>query len=95
MTKDPNTSKLNIGFTKHITNALNEAKEERLKFEASISRKLQDGWDPTIRIIVNDFDCNDLCDLGSSFSVMPTSLNDMFGETNIYLTSIRIFCQFL
>ena len=58
MAKDPNASKINIAFTKHITNALIEAREERLKLEASIPRKLQDGWEPTIRIIVNDFDCN-------------------------------------
>ena len=44
MAKDPNASKLNIGFTKHITNALIEAREERLKLEASIPIKLQDGW---------------------------------------------------
>ena len=44
--KDPNASKINITFTKHITNALIEAKEERLKLEGSIPRKLQDGWEP-------------------------------------------------
>ena len=52
LAKDPNTSKVNIAFTKYITNALIEAKEERLKLEASIPRKLQDGCDPTIRIKV-------------------------------------------
>ena len=69
--KDPNDSKINIAFTKHIINALIEAKEERLKLEASISRKLQDGWEPTIRILANDFGCNALCDLGASSSIMP------------------------
>ena len=49
LAKDPNASKINIAFTKHITNALIEAKEERLKLEASIPRKLQDGWEPTDR----------------------------------------------
>ena len=77
LAKDPNASKLNIAFTKHITNALIEAQEERLKFEAFIPRKLQDGWEPTIRIRVNDFDCNALCDLGASSSIMPKSLYDM------------------
>ena len=72
--KDPNASKLHIAFTKHITNALIEAKEERLKLEASIPRKLQYGWDPTIIIRVNDFYCNALCDLGTSSSVMPKKL---------------------
>ena len=74
MAKDPNASKLNIAFTKHITNALIEAKEERLKLEASIPRKLQDGWEPTIRIIVSDFDCNALCDLGASSSIMTSTM---------------------
>ena len=69
MTKDPHASKLNIAFTKHITNALIEAREERLTLEASIPRKLQDGWEPTIRIRVNDFYCNALCDLGASSSI--------------------------
>ena len=77
LAKDPNASKINIAFTKHITNALIEAKEERLKHEASIPRKIQDGWEPTIRIRVNDFDCNALCDLGASSSIMPKSLYDM------------------
>ena len=77
MAKDPNASKMNIAFTKHITNALTEAKEERLKLEASILRKLQDGGEPTIRIRVNDFYCNALCDLGASSSIMPKSLYDM------------------
>ena len=60
-----------------MTNALIESKEERLKLEDSIPRKLQDGWEPTIRIRVNDFDCNALCDLGASSSIMPKSLYDM------------------
>ena len=77
MAKYHNASKLNIGFTKHITNALIEAREERLKLDASIPRKLQNGWEPTIRIRVNDFDCNALCDLGVSSSIIPRSLYDM------------------
>ena len=51
--------------------------EERLKLEASIPSRLQDGCEPTIRIRVNDFDCNALCDLGASSSIMPKSLYDM------------------
>ena len=71
MAKYPNASKLNIGFTKHITNALIEAREERLKIDVSIPKKLQDGWEPTIKIKINYFDCNALCDLGASSAVMP------------------------
>ena len=39
LAKDPNASKMNIALTKHITNALIETKEERLKLESSIPRK--------------------------------------------------------
>ena len=77
LAKDPNASKMNIAFTNHITNALIEAKEARFKLEASIPRKLQDGWETTIIIRVTDFDCNALCDLGASSSIMPKSLYDM------------------
>lgn len=45
--------------------------------QASIPRKLQDGWEPNIRIRVNDFDCNALCDLGASSFVMTKSLYGM------------------
>ena len=64
-------------FTKHITNARMQVTEEKLKHEASIPRKLEDGWEPIIRMKVNDFDCNVLCDLGASISVMPKKLYDM------------------
>ena len=36
--------------------------EEKLKHEASIPRKLDDGCEPIIKMKVNDFDCNALCD---------------------------------
>ena len=38
MAKDPDASKINIAFTKHVTNAVIEAKEERLELEASLPR---------------------------------------------------------
>src|SRR3954469_24184964 len=44
MSRDPRTSTLNLAFTEHITNALIKAREEKLKLEASIPRKLEDGW---------------------------------------------------
>ena len=40
LAKDPNASKINMAFTKHIINALIETKEERLKLEASIPKKI-------------------------------------------------------
>ncbi|KAK1663222.1 hypothetical protein QYE76_051381 [Lolium multiflorum] len=77
LAKSPNASVINLAFTKHITNALIKAREEKLKLETSIPRKLDDGWEPIIKMKVNDFDCNALCDLGASISVMPKKIYDM------------------
>ena len=76
MAKDPHTSSLNIAFTRHITNALVKAREEKLRLEVSTPRKLEDGWDPMIKIKINinNFMCHDLCDIGASASVMPETL---------------------
>ena len=46
MSRDPHTSTLSLAFTEHITNALIKDREEKLRLEASIPRKLEDGWDP-------------------------------------------------
>src|ERR1041384_7859715 len=78
MSRDPHTSTLNLAFTKHITNALIKAREEKLRIEASIPRNLDDGWDPMIKIKLNNFSCYALCDVGASTSVMPKRMYDMF-----------------
>jgi hypothetical protein len=77
MAKDPHTSSLNIAFTEHITNALIKAREEKLKLETSIPRKLEDGWDPMVKIKLNNFSCFALCDVGASASVLPKRMYDM------------------
>ena len=77
LAKSSNASAMNMAFTKHITNALMQVREEKLKLKASIPRKLEDGWDPIIKMKVDDFDCNALCDLGASISVMPRKVYDM------------------
>src|ERR1041385_4929355 len=77
MSRDPHTSTLNLAFTKHITNALIKVREEKLRLEASIPRKLEDGWDPMIKIKLNNFSCYALCDVGASASVMPKRMYDM------------------
>src|ERR1041385_571823 len=74
----PYTSTLNLAFMENITNALIKAREEKLRIEASIPRKLNDGWDPMIKIILNNFSCYALCDVGASTSVMPKRIFDMF-----------------
>src|SRR4051812_45064289 len=50
MARDPHTSTLNLAFMEHIANALIKAREERLRLEASIPRKLEDGWDPISKL---------------------------------------------
>ena len=40
LAKTPNSSKMNLAFAKHITNALIELRGERLKCEFTIPRKL-------------------------------------------------------
>src|SRR4051812_6268825 len=72
-----NASEINMAFTKHITNAIMQIREEKLKHEASIPKKLEDGWKPIIRMKVDEFDYNALCDLGASISVMPRKIYDM------------------
>src|ERR1041385_4707459 len=77
MSRDPHTSTLNLAFTEHITNTLIKVREEKLRLEASIPRKLEDGWDPMIRIKLNNFSCYALCDVGASTSIMPKRMYDM------------------
>jgi hypothetical protein len=71
LTLSPNASSMNVAFTKHITNALMKIREEKLKQKVSITKKLEDGWEPIIHMTVNDFDCHALRDLGASISIMP------------------------
>jgi hypothetical protein len=75
----PNASSLNVAFTNHISNALMKIREEKLKQKASITKKLEDGWEPIIDMHVNGFYCHPLCDLGASISIMPRKIYDMLG----------------
>ena len=77
MSRDPHTSTLNLAFMEHITSALIKVREEKLRLEASIPRKLEDGWDPMIKIKLNNFSFFALCDVGASTSVMPKRMYDM------------------
>jgi hypothetical protein len=79
LARSPNASAMNMAFKKHITNALMQIREEKLKQNVSIPRKLEDGWEPIIKMKVNYFDCNALCDLSASISVMPRKIYDMLG----------------
>src|SRR3954462_13800411 len=75
--KTPHTSTLYIVFTKHITNALITAREEKLKLVVSIPRKLEDGWDSMVKIKLNIFSCFALCDVGASVSILPKRMYNM------------------
>src|SRR4051812_49474598 len=78
MSRDPHTSTLNLAFTEHITNALIKAREEKLRVESSIPRKLEDGWDLMIKIKLNNLSCYALCHVEASTFVMPKRMYDMF-----------------
>src|SRR4051812_25798928 len=77
MPRDRHTSTLKLAFKEHITNAIIKVREEKLRLEASIPRKLEDGWDPMIKIKLNNFSCYALCDVGASASVLPKRMYDM------------------
>jgi hypothetical protein len=77
LARSPIASSMNMAFTKHITNALMQIREEKLKQKVFIPKKLEDCWEPIIKMKVNDFDCNALCDLGASISVRPRKIYDM------------------
>jgi hypothetical protein len=79
LSRSPNASSMNVAFTKHITNALMQIREDKLKQKVSIPKKLEDGWEPIIEMNVNDFDFHALCDLGASISIMPRKFYDMLG----------------
>jgi hypothetical protein len=65
--RSPNACAMNMAFTKYITNALMQIREDKLKPNVSIPRKLEDSWEPIIKMNVNDFDCNALCALVQVF----------------------------
>ena len=46
----PHAYSQNKAFTKHIIDALMQSYDEKLNLEVSIPRKLNDEWEPTIKI---------------------------------------------
>ena len=53
--------------------------KKKLELEVSIPRKLNDEWEPTIKIRIKDHECFALCDLGASVSTTPKTLCDFLG----------------
>jgi hypothetical protein len=81
---------MNVAFTKHITNALMQIREEKLKQKVSIPKKLEDGWEPIIEMNVNDFDCHALCDLGAIiYYIIKTTNNQRWRFVTVKLSSIN------
>ena len=80
MSRDPHTSTLNLAFTEHITDALIEVREDKLRLECSIPRKLEDSWDPMIKIKLNNFSCFALCDVGASTLLEFTNLSSALAD---------------
>ena len=52
---------------------------KKLNLEVSIPRKLNDEWEPTIKIRIKDHEWFALCDLGASVSTIPKTLCDILG----------------
>jgi hypothetical protein len=87
----PSAYEQNKAFTKHFIEAMIKAHGEKLELEVSISRKLHDEWEPTIEINIKDYECNGLCDLGSSVSTIPKSLCDVLGLTDMDECSLNLY----
>ena len=51
---------------------------------------MHDEWEPNIKIKINKYECNALCDLGASVSTIPKSLCDVLGLTNIQDCSLNL-----
>ena len=49
----PHAYSQNIAFTKHIVDALMQSYDEKLNLEVSTPRKLNDEWEPTIKIRIS------------------------------------------
>jgi hypothetical protein len=79
LARSPNVSSMNVAFIKHITNALMQIREDKLKQKVYNPKKLEDDWEPIIEMNMNDFYCNALCDLVANISIMPRKIYDMLG----------------
>ena len=51
---------------------------------------MHDEWEPTIKVKINNYKCNALCDLGASVSTMPKALYDVLGFTNMSECSLNL-----
>ena len=56
----------------------------------SITRKLYDEWEPTIKIKIKDHEFYALCDLGASVSTIPKTLCDLLDFRNFDDCSLNV-----
>ena len=83
MINSPHAYEQNKAFTKHIVDAMLKPLKEKLELDISIPRKLHDEWEPTIKVKIKNYECFALRDLGASVSIIPKSLCDVLGLTDI------------
>ena len=88
MINSPHAYEQNKAFTKHIVDAMMKAFEEKLELEVSIPIKLHD--EPTIKVKIKNYECFALCDLGATVSIIPKSLYDVLGLTNLVECSLNL-----
>ena len=86
----PHAYSQNKAFTKHTVDALMQSFHEKLNLEVSIPRKLNDEWEPTIKIRIKDYECFALCDLRTSVSTIPKTLCDLLGFRDFDDCSINL-----
>lgn len=67
-----------------------KAYDEKLELKVSITRKLHDEWESTIKIKINKCECNAWCDLGASVSTILETLYDVLGLTNTEECSLNL-----
>ena len=79
MLNSPHAYCQNKAFTKHIIDALMQSFDEKLNLEISIPRKLNDKWEPTIKIKIKDYEGFALCELGANVSTIPKTSWDILG----------------
>ena len=90
MLNSPHAYSQNKAFTKHIVDALMQSYDEKLNLEVSIPRKLNDEWEPTIKIRIKDHECFALCDLCASVSMIPKTLCDILGFHDLDVFSLNL-----
>ena len=86
----PHAYSQNKAFTKHIVDALMQSYDEKLNLEVSIPRKLNDEWEPTIKIRIKNHEYFALCDLGASVSTIPKTLCDLLGFLDLDDCSLNL-----